>query len=269
MNTHTRIVYIDSSRRTNGTNTDFTKTLSMSPNEDYDMVCVLYAQIPISYYLVSSPSNTFKLTELTTTVTITIPSGNYSANSFKSVVQTLLNTFSPNHWVYKIDMNNSFTSVSDGLYYYTVTLNTGQPTFTFTTGLYEQFGFLANTAYTFSGSALKSLNVINFIPETSLFLYSDLIETKDNNNNSILQEFYGENAVSFSNIVYQCRTVEGYSKRIKNGFSNSFTISLMNQHGNLVDLNNRPFFVTLLFYKRNDTSDIVKNYIKYNLIKEQ
>lgn len=267
MFTSSRIIYINSDERSAGSNEDFTVALTMSPNEDYDRCCVLYAQIPISYYLISSHNNSFTLKEGVSTVLITIPVGNYSSTSFSTVVATLLNTNSINHWTYTLSLNNSFTSASDGKFYFTVSGNSSQPSFIFTNYLYEQFGFSKNSTNTFTSNALVSVNVISFIPETVLYLYSDLVETKDNNSTSVLQEFYGENSVSYSNIVYQCKTVEEYSKPLKKGFSNSISLTLIDQHGGVVNLNDRPFFITLLLYKTNDIFDIIKKFIKFNILK--
>jgi hypothetical protein len=265
-----RIEYVNSAMRENGTNENFTYTLNLSPNESYDNVCVLYANIPISYYLVVAGLNTFQVTENGTTVTVTVPPGNYSAPSFINVVVPLINTASPNGWVYAIALNNSFTNVSNGLFYYTVTGNSSQPSFTFTNSfLYEQFGFNANSTNTFVSNTLTSVNVLNFIPETSIFLYSNLIETKQNNTSNILQEFYGENNVNFSNLVYQCTSLEGYSKRINGTTTNSFTLTLLDEHNNILDLNGQPFFLTLLFYKKSDIFDVVKKFIKFTVMKTQ
>ena len=261
-----RIVYINSEERLTGTNEDFTVALSMSPNEDYDRCCVLYGMIPISYYLVDSNNNTFTLREGAVNTVISIPIGNYSANSFATVVTGLLNTVSPNHWVYAISLNNTFTKASDGKFYFTVTGNSSQPSFIFTNHLYEQFGFSKNSTNTFVSNALVSTYVLSFIPETAVYLHSDIVDTKDNNGTSMLQEFYGENSVSFSNIVYQCKTVEEYSKPLKKGFSNSISFTLIDQHGGTLNLNGRPFFITLLLYKSNDFFDIIKRYIKLNLL---
>lgn len=265
--TNSRIVYINSKNRSGGTNEDFTVTLNMSQDETYDRACVLYANIPVSYYLIKSGQNDFQLKEGIDIVGIVVPPGNYTVNSFITVVTALLNTASPNHWTYSITMNNSYTNVSTGLFNYAVTGNgTLQPMFSFYNNLAEQFGFPNPSGRTFTSGTLTGEYVVNFIPESTLYLYSDLIETKDNNTTNILQEFYGENAITFSNIIYQCRSVEGYSKVIRNSFSNTINFTLLDEHGDIVDLHGQPFFVTLLLYKSNDLSDIIKKYIKYNLL---
>lgn len=264
---NSRIEYINSANRTTGTNENFVYTMSLAPDEYYDHVCVLFANVPISYYVVRAGFNTFKLQELTTTVTITIPPGNYSAASFISVVVPLINAASPNTWIYNISINNNFTNVADGKFYYTVTGNgVNQPSIITTQNVYNQLGFNQNSTNTFVSNALVSTNVLNFIPESTMYLYSNLIETKHNNTTNVLQELYGENNTNFSNLVYQCTSVEGYSKRIKQPFSNSFSLQLLDEYENVMNLNGQPFFVTLLFYKSNDVFDIIKRFIKYNLL---
>lgn len=243
--------------------------MTLGPDEDYDKVCVLFANIPISYYLISAPHNTFQLTELSTTVTITIPPGDYSANSFINVVLPLINATSPNLWIYTMTINNNYTSVMNGLFYFTVSGNTGQPSFTFpaTSTVFDQFGFISGSTNVFVSNSLVSVNVLNFIPETTMYLFSDIIKTRHNNSSNVLQEFYGENNANFSNLVYQNTNFEGYSKDINEAKRNSFNINLQDEYGNTMNLNGRPLFLTLLFYKSNDFFSIVKRFIKYVLTK--
>ena len=263
-----RIEYINSANRIAGTNENFTYALTMAPNETYDKVCVLFANIPVSYYLVKDGSNTFQLKELSTTVTITVPPGNYSVNSFITVVNTLLNANSPNSWSYTMSINNSFTNVSNGKINYSVSGNSGQPILIFTTALYDQFGFDAHSTNIFVSNNLISLNVVDFIPETTMYIYSDIIETKDNNTYNVLQEVYNQNTANFSNIVYQCTSVQGYSKPVNKRKTNAFSIILLDENEAPISLNGQPFFLTLLFYKTSDVYDIIKKFIKYNLLSE-
>lgn len=264
---NSRVEYINSANRDNGTNENFTYTMNMSQDEYYDKVVVLFANIPISYYLINSGLNTFQLKELSTTVTVTVPPGDYSATSFITVVLPLINSASPNNWTYTMTLNNSFTNVMNGLFYYGVSGNSGQPSFIFSGFLFDQFGFNANSTNTFVSGLLQSVNVLNFIPETTMYLYSNLIDTKSNNTTNILQEFYGQNNTNFSNLVYQCTAYEPYSKNINKSKTNSFTITLLDEYGNLMNLNGRPLFITLLFYKSNDIYDIIKRFIKLLLMR--
>jgi hypothetical protein len=57
---NSRIETISSANRTAGTNEDFYYQLTpWSTDDDYDSVCLLYANIPTTYYLITSPQNTF------------------------------------------------------------------------------------------------------------------------------------------------------------------------------------------------------------------
>lgn len=268
---NSRIEYINS-LQVSGSDTDFTWTMNIAPNEEYDRVCVLFANIPISYYLVTDSDNTFDLGELGEIRHIRVPVGNYNTTSFMVVLVSLLNAASVDmghNWTYTVTMKNAFTSGTDGKFYYSVSGNSGnQPTIGTSTLICEQLGFPINTALMFESDSLVSPYVVNFIPETTLYVYSDLIETKNNNTSNVLQEFYGNNSTSFSNIVYECMNVEAYSKPIRKGFKNSFTIKLINEHGQALDTNGQPIFMTLLFYKNNDLYDMFKKFIKLQLLNQ-
>ena len=278
-----RIEVINSAYRNTGTNESFNYVLNFAPDEQYDYVCVLFANIPISYYLVTSGFNTFTLSEtkssVTKTMTITVPIGNYSANAFLNIVAptsgtggllSVASTANGYGCTYNGSLPNAFTSANTGQFTFTVSNNSGvTSSFIFSTVendmINNLMGFAVGSTNTFMSNSLTSTNVVNFIPETTLYIYSDLIETKDNNTLNVLQELYGENNTNFSNIVYQCTTVEGYSRKINKRKSNSFTMTLVNENGVTMNLNGQPWFVTLLFYKL-DFYDIVKRYIKYKLM---
>jgi hypothetical protein len=264
--TKSRIEYINSANRTAGTNEDFFYQLSPWSNDDqYQFCCVMYANIPITYYLVTSGQNTFQLKEGVTAVTITVPPGNYNTNSLAKVIATLLNTNSPNAWTYSFSLPNSVSSAQTGLYTYTVSGNSSQPYFIFGSYLYTVLGFNTNTTYQFSGNSLTSVNVVNLTPETTLYLYSDIVETKDNHAENILQEFYSSNTSPFSNIVYQCTEFEPYSKKMNKTKTNYIHFTLLNEFYNPISLNGQPFFITLLLYKRDNIVDLVRRYIKLKL----
>lgn len=269
---NSRIEYINSLQVSGGgSDTNFTWTMNVSPNEDYDRACVLFANIPISYYLVTATDNTFILTELGVTEIITVPPGNYSTTSFMNVVVPLMNQASVSmghNWIYAMSMKSPITSGMDGKFYYIVSGNTGQPSIMSSTLVSEQLGFNINSVNTFVGDNLVSTNVVNFVPETTIYVYSDLIETSNNNSMSVLQEFYGNNSTSFSNIVYECVNVEAYSKPVRKGFKNSFTIQLINEHGQQLNTNGQPIFLTILFYKNNDLFDMFKKFIKLQLLNQ-
>ena len=182
------VVQVDSDQREEGTHQDF--VYSVPFYNEYDTVAVLSATIPKTWYLVDSPRNTFTLTEGGFSVTITVPVGNYSATSFKYVVQNLLNTHSPQNYTYAISFTDpaSTTQSANGLYTFTVSNNIAQPIITFpdTSTLYKQFGFNYNSANQFAGDQIQSINVIDFQLTNAIFIKSDIFSGKD----SVLQEIF-------------------------------------------------------------------------------
>jgi len=112
-----RIFYCDSHDRLSGTHSDFTLQFDFQ-NQNYDYAVVLQATIPKSYYLVQQGRNTFQLQELSSTVTITMPVGNYSRSSFKSQLQTSLNSSSPNTWSYVVSIPNASVTADWTLHIY-------------------------------------------------------------------------------------------------------------------------------------------------------
>jgi hypothetical protein len=105
-------------------------------------ICVMNCQIPISYYIINESNNQF----LYDSNWITIPFGNYNANSLITILKTLMNGVIP-------------LSVSDIV----LTSSTGKLTFTFATSRTLNFpttfstGLSGNFSYLIFGSTAGSL----------------------------------------------------------------------------------------------------------------
>jgi hypothetical protein len=130
------IFYVNSHKRLSGEHNNFSYQIQLPPNNDYTYVCLLSAVIPKSYYLVQQGYNSFILRENGIDTTITIPIGNYSATSFRTVVQGLLNNNTSQAWSYSITYPNISTSANTGKYIYTCA--GGNPSFVFGEGLYDR-----------------------------------------------------------------------------------------------------------------------------------
>lgn len=266
--TNSRIIHINSSDRITGTNENFVFSFNLSASQNYTSCCILSASIPISYYMIQSGYNTFTLKEDSKEVEITVEAGNYNTHSFALNISSLLTTNSPNGYTYSITMNNPYTQVNTGKFIYTVGSSSGTPNaqLIFKKGsLAEKFGFDEEETATFSSNTLTSKNVVNFIPEQTLYLYSNLIQTT-NNDNGIIQEFYASNDQPYSCIKYTCPSVEAYSKDMNTHRANSFSLVLMNEKKEVMDLNGRNILLTILLYKKDDFFDIAKKYIKYSVL---
>ena len=255
-------ILINSENRSSGSSSDFTYEIQGS-NSDYTHCIVLGCNIPVSYYLVSPPNNTFVLTEGLTSVTIEVHAGNYNVNSWQDTITTLLNDSSPNNWTYTVSFFNDYTSQSNGLYTFHCTQ--GNPTISFplNSEIYPRFGMLFNSSNTFVSNTLVSTNVVNFIAESVLRLSSNLVEDGD------LLTIFSDNSAPYQNISYQCQT-DLYAKRLANKAKDStIKIRLLDKHGNVLDLNGQNILINLLIYKPDEMSANISNYIKYKLLTNQ
>lgn len=265
MITNSKCFYIDAEQRISGNPSSFSYTIQIPAYHDYDRVSLLQANIPTSFYIVANDHNTFVLTEGAINTTITITAGNYSVKSFLTTVQTLLNTYSPNHWVYSITFPNAYTSVSTAKYTFNVTGNASQPAFTFSDHLYEQFGCNANSTTSFSANKLISPNVVKFILKDTIYIHSDIVI---NSEKSILQDIYNNNTTGFSNIIFQCPDVLGYSKALNKNNSNVYHFDITDEHGHIIDFNGLNPSFTIILFRRDNLTEILKKYIKFSVISQ-
>jgi hypothetical protein len=196
---------------------------------------------------------------------ITIPPGNYSADVFASTLIELLNTGAPAGWTYNITLPNSFTSPDTAKFTYTVTGNATQPSIVCTDQVEEQLGFAINSVNTFIDNSLTSSTVVNFGCESTMFLHSDIASNGDND---ILQEIYSNNTIPFSYITYQCTAPELYSKELNTNQANVFHFSLTNEKNQLMNLHGVDMQITLALYKKDDTNELIRQYIKYKVHSE-
>ena len=113
------IYYVNSANRLSGNDSDFLYQILQPPNTHYDRCVVLQTSIPKSYYIVQT-NEYFDLQESSLTVNIIVPIGNYTRKSFSTVLQSLLNTNSPNGYTYAITYPTGATSADTGLYTFTV-----------------------------------------------------------------------------------------------------------------------------------------------------
>jgi len=201
--------------------------------------------------------------------TVTIPVGNYNVTSFASVVTGLLNGTSPNGWTYIMAFPNTSNGANTGKFNFAVTGNGGnQPSFKFTNENHEQFGFGLNMYYPFNDNILQSVNVVSFIPETRLFLHSDLGINYDDGD-SVLQEVYAGNTVPMSVISSQLTTdPSAYSKAIRTD-TNIYHFWFANKNGDRIDLNGQDVLITLLVYRKDNFTETFRRYIQLQLLQSE
>ena len=118
--TKRKILYIDSGLQLTSTNNVFTANLDVDIPAEYNYVSLVGFQCPVSYYIIATGNNTFQLKEGNTTVSISVPVGNYNIASFSTTVQALLTANSPNGYTYTITYPSSYTTVDTGKFTYQV-----------------------------------------------------------------------------------------------------------------------------------------------------
>src|ERR1700677_4640968 len=95
-------VYIDSRKRTSGTDSNFSYVVQFPADKKFTHVTCLDCLIPKSYYLVQAGYNTFQLQEGATIVTVDVPIGCYTLVSWMNQLTSLLTANSPNSYTYTV-----------------------------------------------------------------------------------------------------------------------------------------------------------------------
>lgn len=122
----------------NSSTRDWPLFLLTKPLYNVAAVKILEVQIPFTWYVFNSFNNTFTLTEIIgAPATVTLPIGNYSTTSLIPILQTALNTASPNGYTYTVTFSGSSSSQP----------NTGKFTFTSSAGTLFTFQFAGTEGY--------------------------------------------------------------------------------------------------------------------------
>lgn len=250
-------VYVRSQDRMNTTDSisDFTYEINLTDPE-FDAVCLKSCSIPKSWYIIATGYNTFTLREDSVNYTITIPPGNYNTRSLTAELSLLLTSATASTYTYVADVATS-SEVQDGKIHFSVSGNSGaQPSFIFgTSSPYQQLGFVAGSTNVFVGDALVSTNVIFLQQANDIILVSDVVK-QNNGDYPILQCLY-INSPDFTSILYLCPDMAGYSCDL-NYHSNVYRFTLMDHDGRLLNLNGLNWSFSLIFYKRDDSSEVHK-----------
>lgn len=261
-NSPPQVVTFNSKDRISGTNSSFqSKVIDLGSNT-FDTVCLVQSSIPKSNYNMPSGYNTFGLTELGTTVTVSLSPGSYNKNNLLTALTLALNSASPNGWAY-VTSYPAATSQDTFKYTFTVTGNGGnQPEFVFRDGCFRQLGFEQNTTYPFTGGSLTAVNAINLQYVLRMFIKSNIVtEATD----GILEEILSVGSFPpLSVIYYQQYNFDINSKMYNMNNSNSWQFTLVDGYDQLVDLNGIPWAFTIVFFERNKTAEIHKNELLIN-----
>jgi hypothetical protein len=209
--------------------------------------------------------NTFTLIEntgfTTTSVTITIPPGNYTRINLASVLSTLLTTESPDGLTYTVTYPQS--SEAD-TFHYTIQVN-APDSYTIslifsTRSPVRQLGFDVGT-YIFSEvtlilQTLESVNAINLSYILRAFIKSNIVS---NATDGILEELLNFGSFPSSSVMsFQQVSFDLNSRVFNKDNKNAWSFALVDSFGVEIDLNNIPWAFSLVLYQRNATHEIHK-----------
>lgn len=253
------IVNFNSKDRISGTNSNFNSLPVDLGNNAFDTVCLVQASIPKSFYNMPSGYNTFTLRENATSVTVTIPPGNYNRINLQSVLATVLTSASPNGRTYTVSYP---PSTQADTFHYTFTVNSIAITvqFIFTSiSPFRQLGFDVGT-YTFtpgiSSSTLESVNALNLSYILRAFIKTNLVADATD---SILEEILSFGSFPSSSVVHYIQyNFDMNSRRLSPSNKNSWNFVLQDAFSQEINLENVPWAFSVAFYQRNKTHEIHK-----------
>lgn len=253
------VVNFSSQTRESGSNENFFSNPITFKINSFDSVCLLQASVPKSTYNISSPYNTFTLTENGISATVTIPPASYSAQNLIPTLTASLNSASPNGWTYTVYYNGPLWKCGDPdifKYQFNVTGNGGiQPIFTFGVFAMEKpLGFDKNSSTSFVGNQLYSPNCVNLSNITRCFIKSNIVI---NAYLSILEEVlnYGDWG-PLQQCYYQQYSIDLNSREFNNSGVNSWQFILVDANDAIINLNGVPWSFSLVFYQRNNLHEL-------------
>ena len=247
---------VDSSDRISGTTNNFSINIPMPNDNEYNRIILNSAIIPKSFYLIRDGYNTFILSEGVNLWTVSIPIGNYTLSEFLIQIQALLDDHTFIQFTYVMTFSKRL-----GKFTFTVSNNSGvQPSFIFTTNVFEPMGFDKNTTNTAVGNVLTSSNIINLNPNEMIYVCSDLV---NNSENQILEAIPMSNIPDYSYQYYQ-NTSTHTVKELTNNRNQTFTFQIKDSFHRLLDLNGKNIVFTICCHKENNTDELIRENILIN-----
>lgn len=247
------IHYISSSNKESGSNEDFVHKINI-PN-DHNRISLLNVNFPKSFYLVNSPSNTFKLDA----VEHTVNEGVYSVDSFVTAVNTLI---TPDTIAF-VERTGKFT----------LTSTASNLIFPSTSKMHLLFGFDLGSTNAIS-TTLTSSYVVNFQALSRLYVLCDLcMDSGSNLFANLLHTFYTNNDPDFSSIEFHNPEIVLSAKKLTLPDSKTQTGSrsvtanfkFINQNGDVLDLNGSGIELSVVTWRSSDMNELIKRYINFKI----
>lgn len=203
-------------------------------------VQLLNAQIPYSFYIINYTNNLFRTNILGSATTYTIPTGNYTANSLITALQTALGN--PTGLVISISSINgrlTFSYTSNFIIYNNITYSIGYV-----------LGFPDSTTYSSTSNTLTTTNPLNLLgikvlQVRSANLIMNNISSVQGGATTLLQSI-PVSCVPFGMIDY---TDKGNMITIHNDYLDDLDIEIVDgESDNYINFNGQDWCITLAFH---------------------
>jgi len=243
-------LYIYSKNRLSGSNSssDFSIRL-LNPLDDIKKIRLLNVLIPNTVYNINSNNNTFLWEESAGggQISSTLTNGSYSAQTFATMLKTVMDADSNNSQSYTISYN-----IDTGKYTISSSANFSLYFSQMNSTIAKMMGF-ASTSDQTGSSSYTSTNVCNF--SFSDFISIKITQFEDNMKKNIYggsiyydHTFIIPNNTNFSDIISYHNDVDDENEIVFN-ISKSFkflNISLRDENNNILDLNGNDWWFSLL-----------------------
>lgn len=250
-----KVLVVDSSSRSSGSSDNFQINLVIPPNNHFNKISLLEADIPKGYYMIDSQV-IFNYTDPSGTVPVYFPTSNITGRNYSA---TQLAT------ELKATLDQGGTDTTSGQTY-TVTFQsyTGKflieasaGTFSFTipatnadyTSLAKYLGFETATAYSSSTSTpttdLLSAKRGNLQRHDVIYLNTSLA---NNSGDSRIGEFYPNSTSTLDVIPFKTPDAFVFSRALANNNVNQATFSLTDKDNNTISLNGLNWRATLSLF---------------------
>lgn len=204
-------------------------------------ICVMNAQIPVSFYTINDNNNVIG----TNKGNVVIPVGNYNFNSLALVIVSAFQT--------QIAVGITFTiSKFTGLVEFTFVSGVANSYFNFNNS-YKIFGFLPNVDYPYVGNSRPSLFPLNLLGIKKLNIQSQKLQinsfTSTTSNLGLTLGTVPVDQPAFSMISYSSQTDLNKSA-LQTSYIDQIDISIVDEDNNLINFNGIDWSITLVLENR-------------------
>jgi len=242
--------YANKINRTFNSNVLFNFTGILTEEEDIisSNICIMNAQIPVSFYTINETNNYFQLKISVSYEDIFIPFGNYNANTLITAINTQwAATISGAGHPLTITLNNvngklTFAYSSTLFINFPLNITTSQTNFS-----YRILGFDANTSY--SGLSINAPYPLNLLGVNRLAIRSNKLAISSYNsvslNLGITLSTIPVNTSAFGLIDYTNQT-DLNKALLRVNIINEIDINIVDEDNNLINFNNIDWTITLV-----------------------